>query len=96
MKHRGFTIVELLIVIVVIAILAAITVVAYNGIQQRARDAQRLQDITSIAKALELYKIQNSSYPNAVGNSVGGWEISSNPKWQSSVFAATGDGRGTL
>lgn len=34
---RGFTIVELLIVIVVIAILAAITVVAYNGIQNRAR-----------------------------------------------------------
>lgn len=37
---RGFTIVDLLIVIVVIAILAAITIVAFNGIQQRARNTQ--------------------------------------------------------
>ena len=36
-QHKGFTIVELLIVIVVIAILAAITIVAYNGIQSRAK-----------------------------------------------------------
>ena len=36
-KQKGFTIVELLIVIVIIGILAAITIVAYNGIQQRAQ-----------------------------------------------------------
>src|SRR6478735_9272751 len=79
-KHRhGFTIVELLIVIVVIAILASITVVAYSGIQVRARDSQRLSDINAIAKALELYKTQNGQYPVAVGNSSGGWEVSSNP-----------------
>lgn len=59
----GFTIVELLIVIVVIGILAAITIVAYNGIQQRGRDAQRSSDISSIQKALELYHIDNSGYP---------------------------------
>jgi prepilin-type N-terminal cleavage/methylation domain-containing protein len=55
----GFTIVELLVVIVVIAILAAITIVAYNGIQARARDTQRIQDIKTIAKAHELYNIKN-------------------------------------
>ena len=38
-KVKGFTLVELLIVIVVIAILAAISIVAYNGIQQRSRDS---------------------------------------------------------
>ena len=43
-KQTGFTIVELLIVIVVIGILAAITIVAFNGVQQRARDAQRRQN----------------------------------------------------
>ena len=48
MKQRGFTIVELLIVIVVIGVLAAITIVAYNGIQSRARDSARVSDINAI------------------------------------------------
>ena len=55
MNRRGFTIVELLIVIVVIAILASISVVAYNGIQQRARDSQRKQVVTDLVKALQLH-----------------------------------------
>ncbi len=73
----GFTIVELLIVIVVIGILATITIVAYSGIQNRARDTQRVQDIKAITKALEVYKIQTGDYPLAVGSTgQGGWEIS--------------------
>ena len=63
-KAYGFTIVELLIVIVVIAILAAISIVAYTGIQGRARDAQRLQDMSTIVKALEAYKVLNGNYPD--------------------------------
>lgn len=62
-RQHGFTIVELLIVIVVIAILAAITIVAYNGIQQRARDNARISKIQGIAKAIELYKVDNGRYP---------------------------------
>jgi prepilin-type N-terminal cleavage/methylation domain-containing protein len=62
-KQTGFTIVELLIVIVVIGILAAITIVAYNGVQARARDSQRVSDLQSIQKALELYKAQHGTYP---------------------------------
>lgn len=54
-KAYGFTIVELLIVIVVVAILAAISVVAYNGIQQRARNQARIAAATTIHKQLELY-----------------------------------------
>lgn len=64
-QSSGFTIVELLIVIVVIGILAAITIVAYNGIQGRAQDTTRLSDISRIQKALELYKIDKGVYPNA-------------------------------
>lgn len=83
-KYAGFTIVELLIVIVVIAILAAIVIVAYNGIQARARDSLRIQDLKNIAKALEAYKITTGSYPtpnstmNAAGTAVAasGWEVS--------------------
>lgn len=59
----GFTIVELLIVIVVIAILATISVVAYKGIQQRARDAKRLQDIQAIASAMRMSYAEKGSYP---------------------------------
>ncbi len=59
----GFTIVELLIVIVVIAILAAITVVAFNGVQQRGRDSHRVSDVKQLHKALELFHAENGYYP---------------------------------
>ena len=65
MSKRGFTIVELLIVIVVIGILAAITVVAFSTAQSRARDSARAADIKSIIKALESYKVTNGQYPVA-------------------------------
>lgn len=51
-QQRGFTIVELLIVVVVIAILAAITIVAYNGVQDQARQAKIKTDLTNIEKAV--------------------------------------------
>lgn len=51
-KQTGFTIVELLIVIVVIAILAAVTIVAYNGIQNQARQSIRDADMTTYYKAI--------------------------------------------
>ncbi|HMQ97211.1 MAG TPA: prepilin-type N-terminal cleavage/methylation domain-containing protein [Candidatus Nanoperiomorbaceae bacterium] len=63
----GFTIVELLIVIVVVAILATISVVAYNGIQQRARDITRTQAIAQIQKALEVYLVEYGRYPAHIG-----------------------------
>lgn len=72
-KHQqGFTIVELLIVIVIIGILAAITIVAYNGIQARSRDSARIAKIKSIAKSIELYKVDNGTYPQILDGV--GWE----------------------
>ena len=66
-KGSGFTIVELLIVIVVIAILAAITIVAYNGIQDRARTTQTAASIEAYAKGLMQYATDNSTYPVSHG-----------------------------
>lgn len=65
--RRGFTIVELLIVIVVIAILAAITVVAYNSIQQRAYFSNYRTDISALDKAVKLYYADKGQYPGTGG-----------------------------
>lgn len=61
-KQPGFTIVELLIVIVVIAILAAITIVAYNGIQNRANDTVVQSELKALANKNELFFVDNSRY----------------------------------
>ena len=54
--QKGFTIVEILIVIVVIGILASIGLVSYNGYQNRANDTAVLADLDSIAGQLESYR----------------------------------------
>lgn len=61
--QRGFTIVELLIVIVVIGILAAITIVAYNGVQNRAKTSSGQSAAVTVIKKAELYNTENSVYP---------------------------------
>lgn len=66
---RGFTIVELLIVIVVIAILAAITIVAYNGIQNRANDSAIQSDVRNIFMKVKELEAINGTIPAAAGAS---------------------------
>lgn len=67
-RKQGFTIVELLIVIVVIAILAAITIIAYNGIQQRARLSQSQAVSAQVQKSIELFRAEKDSYPAAINS----------------------------
>ena len=69
MKSKsGFTIVELLIVIVIIAILAAISIVAYNGIQERARASAVSSALNQATSKLKLYQVDNADqYPAAAG-----------------------------
>ena len=90
-KLSGFTIVEILIVVVVIAILASISMVAYGGVQARARDAQRQQDTRIIAQALEMYYLDNGNYPaascsaNCVVNE--GWSTTNDGSWSNLASA---------
>lgn len=67
-KAYGFTIVELLIVIVVIAILAAISIVAYTGIQQKAKNSQVISVVETYQKAFSMYRTTKGTstvpYPN--------------------------------
>lgn len=61
-KHqKGFTIVELLIVVVVIAILAAITIVSYNGITKQANTSGMKSDLSNFAKAQEVFRIEKGA-----------------------------------
>lgn len=64
-KRGGFTIVELLIVIVIIGILAAITIVAFNGVQQRAKVTSAQSDLTSISKHTAIHQTLNDTYPTS-------------------------------
>lgn len=66
-KRAGFTIVELLIVIVIIGILAAITIVAYNGIQQRSNNAARISAISQLMKLINGYTATYGTYPSTSG-----------------------------
>ncbi len=78
-SHSGFTIVELLIVIVVIGILAAITIVAYNGIQQRAQTAALQSDLEGAAKQLAMDQVTNSAYPATVAAANNGAGLKASP-----------------
>jgi prepilin-type N-terminal cleavage/methylation domain-containing protein len=77
-KESGFTIVELLIVIVIIGILAALVIVAYTGIQNRAKTTRANTNATALQKKLEAYyaddTLGNGVYPltSATVTSMGG------------------------
>ncbi len=62
-KTTGFTIVELLIVVVVIGILAAIVTVAYTGISSRAKVARAYSDMEQVNKQIQIYQVTNGQYP---------------------------------
>lgn len=82
-NRAGFTLVELAVTIVVIAILATISVISYDGMQQRARDAKRKSDISSITEALDLYYLKNQRYPNGSGSTTinSSWSTTADDSW---------------
>ena len=67
---RGFTIVELLVVIVVIAILASISVVAYTGIQDRATETVMRSDLKTNYNIVQIYMAEHGVYPPSPGQAV--------------------------
>lgn len=66
-KFLGFTLLELLVVMAIIGILAAIGFGSYGTVQSKARDARRKSDLENVARALEMYYNDNKAYP-AVGS----------------------------
>lgn len=78
-RDQGFTIVELLIVIVVIGILAALVLNSFSGVQARARDTERRTDINAIATQLEVYYNDGGGYPTVANLQDSTW-VSTNLK----------------
>lgn len=69
-NHKGFTFVELLVVVTIIMVLAAVGTVTYRQTNIGARDARRKADLEAIRSALELCRAENGSYPASLGNSI--------------------------
>ena len=88
-QNQGFTIVELLIVIVVVAILTALVISAYNSIQRNARDSKRRSDINQLIQAMNLMYINQNKLPieiNAGYNNTGtGWTNNQNASYPISI-----------
>lgn len=62
-KQQGFTLIEVMIVVVILGILASIVVPKIMGRPDEARATRTLQDIRAIGAALDLYRLDNFSYP---------------------------------
>jgi general secretion pathway protein G len=67
-KQGGFTLLELLIVIVIIGILALLIIPNITSAPKKARDTKRKTDITTVRKGLEEYFVNNNSYPAALSD----------------------------
>lgn len=80
---KGFTLVEMLIVIAIVSILVMFIVVSIRESQIRSRDARRVAEINQIGKALQAYKSAMGKYPDAPGSNnanctnlvAGNWEV---------------------
>jgi prepilin-type N-terminal cleavage/methylation domain-containing protein len=71
-SKSGFTLVEILIVLIVIGILASLVIVSFNNIQARSRDARRISDVQNIADAIASYR---AKYGGEISTSSGcGWQ----------------------
>ena len=62
-KNRGFTLIELLVVISIIGVLSSITLVSVQAVKKKAIETKNFVEVKELIKALELYKLDNNSYP---------------------------------
>lgn len=67
-SERGFTLIEILIVVAIIAVLASAVLIGLGPVQRQGRDARRIQDLRQVQNALELYYSKCGYYPGGVNS----------------------------
>jgi prepilin-type N-terminal cleavage/methylation domain-containing protein len=72
MKTRGFTLVEMIVVVTIIMLITSVGLYQYNKASERSRDADRQSNLSKVQAAIELYKQRNGRYP-AGCNGPGVW-----------------------
>ena len=72
-SKKGFTLIEMLIVIAIISILASVFLVGLRGFRAGAYDARRLADLQKVQSYLEIYYTKNRAYPNVSATTASGW-----------------------
>jgi len=90
---QGFTLVEMLVVVTIIALLVATGTVVYTNSMRNARNAKRGSDLETIRQALILYRSDNGCYPASLGTSIPGYleEVPENPKGSAYAYARSVD-----
>lgn len=95
--RKGFTLIEILVVVAIIAILASIVIVELGPAQQSGRDARRLSDLKSVQNALEFYYQKCGFYPGGVNCGTGNpstWGSGSTPNANSLAYVLENSGVG--
>jgi len=73
LRQKGFTIIELLIVIVIIGLLALLVLNNVGGATNDARDVQRKDDVAKMSSQFEIYQAQNGNYPSEANIEDSAW-----------------------
>ena len=97
-KNKGFSLIELLVVISIIGVLTTVLVMNFVGTRERSRDAQKIQNLNSLKNALRMYYNDNQSYPlnqsNLQSSLVGGGYIAGLGDTNGVVYTQTAGGDG--
>lgn len=91
-RPTGFTIIELLIVIAIIGVLAAVVILSVRAAEERGRDAKRQADMAQLQKALAYYHAETGGYPGPVGSYGEGGATEGCSGWDTSAIDRDGSG----
>ncbi|HJQ08367.1 MAG TPA: prepilin-type N-terminal cleavage/methylation domain-containing protein [Candidatus Saccharimonadales bacterium] len=102
-SEQGFTVIELMVVIVVLCILGSLVALTYSGVQTKNRNAERQTEIDALRAQLESYYAQTNTYPTLTAFNNAEWRSKNlktlkeatleDPSWNNTINACTSKGK---